>query len=148
MDGDDEEELRLRYKIPLYSKPYDLAWQANHIIKNTEEDDFENVETINFFAFGVSRDWNTPLFTTPLTVRTTIAFEDRALDEPYPESIEAREAGMFNRLRLGLVFDDVHLERFDVLAVTTGLTSTRALTGWDPTMIRPSSSSRLSGSSA
>ncbi len=111
-DGDDAQELRLRYKIPLYNKPYDLAWQANHVIKNTEEDDFENVETINFFAFVVSRDWNTPLFTTPLTVRTTIAFEDRALDEPWPESIEAREAGTFNRLRLGLVFDDVHLERY------------------------------------
>jgi len=111
-DGDDAEELRIRYKIPLYSKPYDLAWQANHIIKNTREDDFKNVETINFLGFDVSRDWNLAAFATPLTVRTSIAFEDRALDEPYPESIEAREAGMFNRLRLRLEFDDVHRERY------------------------------------
>jgi outer membrane protein assembly factor BamA len=111
-DGDDAEELRVRYKIPLFSKPYDLAWQANHVIKNTEEEGFENVETINFFGFNVSRDWNISTFTTPLTLKTTIAFEDRSLDEPYPESIEAREAGQFNRLRLGLEFDDVHRERY------------------------------------
>ncbi len=111
-DGDDSEEIRLKYKIPLYSKPYDLAWQVNHIIKNTEEDDFENVETNNSFTFDVSRDWHVPAFTTPLTVKTVIEFEDRSLDEPYPESIEAREAGMFNRLRLALVFDDVHRERY------------------------------------
>jgi len=111
-DGDDAEELRIRYEIPLYSRPYDLTWQVNHVIKNTEEDGFENVVTINSFAFAVSRDWEPTLFTTPLTVRTTIALEDRALDEPYPESIEAREAGMFNRLRLGFEFDAVHRERF------------------------------------
>ena len=126
-DGDDAQEIRIRYKIPLYSKPYDLAWQANHIVKNTREDDFVNVETINFFAFGVSRDWNTPLFTTPLTVRTTLAFERRALDEPYPESIDAREAGMFNRLRLGLVFDDVHLERYRRFGTYYGVTIDQGL---------------------
>jgi outer membrane protein assembly factor BamA len=111
-DGDDAEELRIRYKIPLYSKPYDLSWLANHVIKNTTVDDFKNVETINFFTFDVSRDWNLAAFTTPLTLRTSIAFEDRSLDEPYPESIEAPEAGMFNRIRLGLKFDGVHRDRY------------------------------------
>jgi len=111
-DGDDAEELRVRYKLPLLRKPYDLAWQASHVIKNTKKDGFKNEETINFFAFDVSRDWNVSLFTTPLTLRTTVAFEDRQLEDPYPESIDAREAGNFNRLRFGLEFDDVHRERY------------------------------------
>ena len=111
-DGDDSEELRFKYKLPLFEKPYDLTWQLGHIIKNTEEDEFENVETINYLSFGVSRDWNLETFEIPLTLKTSIALEDRDLREPYPESIEAREAGMYNRLRLGLIFDDVHRERY------------------------------------
>ncbi len=111
-DGDDADEFRIRYKIPLLTRPYDLAWQANHIIKDTEEDGFKNEEIINFLGFSVSRDWNTETFKTPLTVKTGIAFEDRNLDEPYPESIEAREEGMFNRIRLGLELDGVHRDRY------------------------------------
>lgn len=111
-DGDDADEVRIRYKLPLYSKPYELAWQANHIVLNTELDGFENVETIRFLGFDVSRDWNTRLLTRPLTLRSAIALEDRDLEEPYPESIEAREAGMFNRLRFGLEYDAIHRERY------------------------------------
>ena len=111
-DGDDSEELRFSYKLPLFEKPYDLTWQLSQIIKNTEEEGFDNIETINYFSFGVSRDWNLDAFTIPLTLETSIAFEDRDLREPYPESIDAREAGMFNRLRLGLIFDAVHRERY------------------------------------
>jgi outer membrane protein assembly factor BamA len=111
-DGDDSEELRFKYTLPLFEKPYDLTWRLGHIITNTEKEGFDNVETINNFSFGVSRDWNLDTFTIPLTLATSIALSDRSLKEPYPESIEAREAGMFNRLRLGLIFDDVHHERY------------------------------------
>jgi len=111
-NGDDSEELRFNYRLPLYEKPYDLFWQLSHIIKNTEQEGFQNVETTNYFSFGVSRDWNLDRFTIPLTLETWIVLEDRDLEEPYPESIEASEAGMFNRLRLGLKFDGVHRERY------------------------------------
>ena len=111
-DGDDSEELRFKYILPLFEKPYDLTWQLGQIIKNTEGEGFDNVETINHISFGVSRDWNLDTLTIPLTLETAIAFEDRDLREPYPESIEAREAGKFNRLRLGLIFDGVHRERY------------------------------------
>lgn len=111
-DGDDSKELRFSYKLPLLEKPYDLTWQLSHIILNTEVEEFSNVETINYLAFGVSRDWNLASLEIPLTVQTSIALEDRNLQETYPESIEAREAGMYNRLRLGLIFDDVHLDRY------------------------------------
>ena len=110
--GDDSKELRFGYKLPLLEKPYDLTWQLSHIISNTEVEEFGNVETINYLSFGVSRDWNLASLEIPLTVRTSIALEDRDLKEPYPESIGAREAGMYNRLRLGLIFDDVHRERY------------------------------------
>jgi len=111
-NGDDSSEVRFKYILPLIEKPYDLTWQFRHIIKNTEEEGFDNVETINFFSFGVSRDWNLDRFEIPLTIATSIALEDFDLKQPYPESFEAREAGMFNRLRLGLIFDDVHRERY------------------------------------
>ncbi|MDC1288077.1 BamA/TamA family outer membrane protein [Gammaproteobacteria bacterium] len=111
-DGDDSRELRFTYKLPLFEKPYDLTWQLGHIIKNTEEEGFDNVETINYASFGVSRDWNLDRFEIPLTVASSIALGDLDLKAPYPESIEAREAGMYNRLRLGLIFDDVHRERY------------------------------------
>ena len=121
-DGDDSEELRFKYKLPLFEKPYDLTWQLGYIIKNTEEEGFDNVETINNFSFGVSRDWNLDSFTIPLTLATSIALSDRSLKEPYPESIEAREAGMFNRLRLGLIFDDVHRDRYRRFGSYYGIT--------------------------
>ena len=111
-DGDDVEEFRIHYELPLYSHPYDLSWRVSHRVKDTEQEGFENVETVRFFAFDVSRDWNTELFTTPLTLRVGGAFEDRSLEEPYPESIDAREAGMFNRLRFGIEFDGVRRERY------------------------------------
>jgi outer membrane protein assembly factor BamA len=111
-DGDESEEWRFRYKLPLFEKPYDLSWQLSQIIRNTEVEGFDNIETISYFSFGVDRDWNLDALTIPLTLETSIIFEDRDLREPYPESIDAREAGMFNRLRLGLIFDAVHRERY------------------------------------
>jgi outer membrane protein insertion porin family len=111
-DGDDSDEVRFRYKLPLYEKPYDLTWQLGQIVKNTEKEGFENVETTNYFSFGVERDWNLDAFETPLTIRTSIAFEERDLNEAYPESIDGIEAGIYNRLRLGLIFDDEHRERY------------------------------------
>ena len=111
-DGDESEELRLVYKWPMLDKPYDLYWQVNHAIEHREEEGFENVETVNYFSFRVTRDWHLAAFRTPLTVGVGAAFQDRDLDEPYPEEIEARESGQYNSLRLTLEFDDVHRERY------------------------------------
>ena len=111
-DGNDSEELRFKYQLPLFDKPYDLTWQLRRIIAYREEDGFDNVETVNSLSFGVARDWHLDLFAIPLTVESSIALEQRDLREPYPASIEAREAGMFNHLRLGLILDDVHREPY------------------------------------
>jgi outer membrane protein assembly factor BamA len=111
-DGENSEELRFKYKLPLFEKPYDLSWQLRQIIAYKQYDDFDNVETVNSFSFAVSRDWNLDLFSIPLTVDSSITVEERDLKEPYPSSIVAREAGRFNHLRLGLIFDDVHRERY------------------------------------
>ena len=110
--GDDSEEFRMRYKLPLFSRPYDLEWRLSQVIENTEEEGFDNVETIDRFTMKVSRDWHIDRLPLPLTVGTGITFEERGLDQPYPESIEAREAGHYNRLQLQLTFDDLHSERY------------------------------------
>lgn len=111
-NGDDSEQFRFRYTLPLFAKPYELKWQLNRSIENTEVDDFENVETIDLFSMAVSRDWHIDALEIPLKLETAITFAKRRLDEPYPDSVEAREAGSFNRLKLELIFDDVHRERY------------------------------------
>ncbi len=111
-DGEDSEQFRFKYTLPMFAKPYDLKWKLNKTIKNAEVDDFENIETVKLFSMGVSRDWHIDTISIPLTVETTIAFEKRDLDEPYPEELEAREVGYYNRIKLELVFDDEHSERF------------------------------------
>jgi hypothetical protein len=102
----------MSFKLPLYAKPYDLSWGLSHKIENNREDGFENVETVNRISFGVERDWNLDFLPIPLTVVTGVGFSERILDEPFPETIEAREAGKFNRLTFGLIFDDLHSERY------------------------------------
>jgi outer membrane protein insertion porin family len=111
-DGDDSKELRIRYKLPNYKRYYHLAWQLKHEISNITDEDFENVVTTDFFSFSVARDWYLEDFSTPLTLATTIAVENRDLDQPFPDEIETREAGMFNRLGLSLLYNDVHRERY------------------------------------
>ncbi|MEM7565079.1 MAG: BamA/TamA family outer membrane protein, partial [Pseudomonadota bacterium] len=111
-DGDDSELIRLRYRMPLYDLPYTLSWRLSHEIENTEEENFNNIETSNFISMGVSRDWDIDSLAIPLTVATSISFEQRKLDRPYPDDIEAREAGDFNRLSLALIYDDAHREKY------------------------------------
>ncbi len=110
--GDDSDEFRFKYYLPMISKPYFLRWRVSHIVKNTKVDDFDNVETTRLFSMGVSRDWHIETFEIPLTVAASASFEDRELDRPYPDTIDAVEAGKYNRLKLALTFDDVHSEKY------------------------------------
>ncbi len=110
--GDDSEEFRIYYKLPLFAKPYDLEWRLSQVVENTEVEDFDNIETIDRITMSVSRDWHIEGLSLPLTVGTGITVEELGLDRPYPESIEAREAGQYNRLHLQLILDDLHSERY------------------------------------
>ena len=111
-NDDVNNEFRMVYTLPMLSKPYDLTWRLSRLVENKEVEGFENVETIDYFAFNVSRDWQLDFFRTPLTIGTAIELEDRDLEQPYPDDIEAREAGQHNRLRLSLIFDGVNRERY------------------------------------
>jgi len=79
--GDDSEEFRIRYKLPLFSKPYDLEWRLSQVIENTEEEGFDNIETIDRITMKVSRDWHIDRLPLPLTVGTGITFEELGLDQ-------------------------------------------------------------------
>ncbi len=111
-DGDMSDEIRMRYKLPMYVRPYDQTWELRHIIEHNEEEGFDNIEYVDEVSFSVARDWNLDIIETPLTIATGISVENRELDKPYPDFIEAREAGMFNSLELGLIFDDEHRDRY------------------------------------
>ena len=50
--GDDSEEIRFRYTMPLYEKPYELSWRISKIVANTEVEDFRNVETSDSWRSG------------------------------------------------------------------------------------------------
>lgn len=110
--GDDSEQFRLRYNLPLYAKPYELRWQLGHRIKNTGIDDFDNIETSSLLSMSVQRDWYIDGLKKPLALAASVTFEEIGLDRPYPDSLDAIAAGRYNRLGLELVFDDVHLERY------------------------------------
>ena len=111
-DGDNSDELRLSYKVPLYDSPYDLAWGLRHEIEHNEEEGFANIETVNQATMAISRDLDIERLSYPLTITGGVSFLDRKLKEPYPDSIIAREAGNFNQLTLALSLDDLHQERY------------------------------------
>ena len=111
-EGDDSEEFRMRLKVPLYSKPYDLTWGLRYEIENTEVEDFDNIETRRWMSLRVARDWHIDGWSVPLTVETGLTLEDVELDRPYPEDIEAIKGGSFNRLGLEFRYDDLHRERY------------------------------------
>jgi len=110
--GDEANELRLSYDWPKFKKHYDLGWRADRTVTNTSVEDFDNVITRDRFGFTVARDKDLGEFATPLTFVAGIGFERRMLEQPFPESIEAQEGGIFNTLSLSLVYDDVHRERY------------------------------------
>lgn len=111
-DGDDAEEIELKYSMEMFDRPYELEWKLEHIVENTEVEDFENIETSNEFSFAVARDWRIEGWSIPLTLSTGIIIEDVELDRPYPDSLDAIEAGRFNRVEIGLRLDNVHRDRF------------------------------------
>ena len=111
-DGDNSDELNLKYKMPLYNSPYDLAWTIKQQVGNNEVEGFTNVETVSQGTMAISRDIDIESLSYPLTVTGGVSFLERDLKEPYPDSIVAREAGTFNQLILGLSFDDLHSERY------------------------------------
>ncbi len=111
-EGDDSEEFRMRLKVPLYAKPYELTFGLRHEIENTEVEEFDNIETRRSMSFRVARDWHIDGWSVPLTVETGLTLEDVELDRPYPEEIEAIESGCFNRLGFELRYDDLHRERY------------------------------------
>ncbi len=110
-DGDDSEELRLSYQVPFYASPYEMSWSLRHEIENTEQEDFANVETVSQASAVLARDVDFKAFDLPLTIAGGLVVQQRKLDRPYPESIEAREAGLYNRLIFSLSLDDLHPER-------------------------------------
>lgn len=111
-DGDDSESMRLSYRLPLLEKPYDIEWQLASVTENTEIDGFANSERSDAISMAVSRDWHLASLATPLTVFSTFAFQQLELDTPYPGGLIAPSAGRFNRLRFGLIYDDVHEQRY------------------------------------
>ncbi len=111
-DGDDAEEFEIDYSMEMFDRPYELEWEFERIVENTEIENFANTETTNQFAFDVSRDWHVDGWSIPLTLSTGLVFEEVELDRPYPESLDGIEAGAFNRAQVGIRFDNVHRDRF------------------------------------
>ena len=111
-DGDNADEYRLSYEVPLYNSPYDLGWTLKHVVSNTEVEGFSNVETVDQAVMTISRDIDFDSLDYPLSIIGGVNLVERDLRDPYPDSIDAREAGKFNQLVLGLNFDDLHSERY------------------------------------
>jgi len=111
-NGDDTESVLFQYDWPLYNHPYELRWQAGSAIENTVVDGFENIVYTDLYLISAKRDWKLGAFDIPWELEASLVYEDRTLDRPFPPSLQQGEAGKYNRLRLRLIYDDVHWERY------------------------------------
>ncbi len=111
-NGDDTESVRFQYDWPLYNEPYELRLQVGKSIENTVVSDFQNIVYTDFFLISAKRDWNLGAFDIPWELEAALVYENRSLDRPFPPSLQQGEAGKYNRIRLGLIYDDIHWERY------------------------------------
>lgn len=114
VSGSDDNTMQagFRYDWPLFDQPYDLSWQGATSEENLEVDGFQNIVYTDFFLFSATRDWRIEGFKIPWELGAALVFENRDLDRPYPDFIQEGEAGKYNRIRLSIIYDDVHWERY------------------------------------
>jgi len=110
--GDTSRRYRIKYDFPQYSKPYHYEFTLGESTTNTDDDGFLNVVYEDIFVISIVRDWHTSFTSVPLTLTTSVAYQDIRLREPYPDELNELEAGRFNRLGLKLEYDDVHIEKY------------------------------------
>ena len=110
-NGDESEELRLGYRWPLYQRPYELQWQLSVETEHTEVESFTNIVDTEFFHFKVTRDWYWQGLDLPLSLSTAYIFEQKVLDRPYPVALDEIESGQYNRIQIGVAYEDVHQRR-------------------------------------
>jgi hypothetical protein len=110
--GDTSKRYRIKYDFPQISKPYHYEFTLGESTTNTEDNGFLNVVYEDIFVVSVVRDWHISLTSVPLTLTTSLAYQNIRLREPYPDALNELEAGRFNRLGLKLEYDDVHIEKY------------------------------------
>ena len=110
--GDTSKRYRIKYDFPQFSKPYHYEFTLGESTTNTDDDGFLNVVYEDIFVVSIVRDWHTSFTSIPLTLTTSVAYQNIRLREPYPDALNELEAGRFNRLGLKLEYDDVHIERY------------------------------------
>jgi len=110
--GDTSERYRIKYEFPQFSMPYYYRFTFSKSTTNTEDAGFYNVVYEDFLSVSIIRDWHTGFMPQPLTLTTSVAYQDIRLDQPYPLVLNELVAGRFNRLSVQLEYNDVHNEEF------------------------------------
>lgn len=127
--GDISKRYRIKYDFPQYIEPYHYKFTVGESTTNTDNDGFLNVENEYFLSVSVIRDWHNSFTTKPLTLMTSVTYQNLRLQQPYPIGLNEREAGRFNRLSLKLEYDDVHNEKYRRYGQYFSLTYQQGLTG-------------------
>jgi len=112
VDGNTSDDTRIDYHQPFFESRYELAASIGRVVDNADLEGFSNLEINDQASLFLSRDFDYEILDIPLKIAGGLIFENRSLDHPYPDTVTGAEQGAFNSLRLTLILDDIHSERY------------------------------------
>jgi outer membrane protein assembly factor BamA len=111
-NGDDGRRYRIIYDFPQYNRPYRYHIKLSDSVTNTLTNGFRNIEYENLALFSVTRDWHIGSLAYPLSITTSLAYQDINLKTSYPNTLSKSNAGKFNRIELKIEHDAIHAQQY------------------------------------
>lgn len=111
-NGDDGRRYRIGYDLPQYNRPYRYHIGLSDSVTNTLTNGFRNIEYQNFSLFSITRDWHVGSLAYPLSITTSLAYQNIQLQSPYPVALGELDAGKFNRMGLKIEHDAIHTQQY------------------------------------
>lgn len=109
-NGEDEEDIKLNYDMPLIDAPYLMRWSTQRTRTFSTPSTETVTEETDRFTFDVGRDWISLPFEKPIKVLASIGLSELTLDRQDP-ALET-EPGSYNTLGIVFEYDDIHEEKY------------------------------------
>jgi len=111
-NGDDGRRYRINYDFPQFNHPYRYHISVSDSVKNTKTNDFRNIEYENIASISLTRDWPLLSFNYPLSITTSLTYQNIYLKSAYPELLGKLDAGKYSRLGFKVEYDAVHSQQY------------------------------------
>jgi len=111
-NGDEGRSYRINYDLPQFNHPYRYHISVSDSVKNTKNNDFQNIEYENIASISITRDWPLLSFNYPLSITTSLTYQNIYLKSAYPELLGKLDAGKYNRLEFKVEYDAVHSQQY------------------------------------